>query len=114
MNQYPVLQTLANRATPPGPDARGLQQQCPPISGGAPHGGGFRSCHPGVANFLMAEGSVRFLQQSIDAVNYIPQGGAPPKTILTVGTNPHWMQLGPIGVYQALSTRPGGEAATAP
>ncbi len=76
--------------------------------------GGFRSCHPGGANFLMAEGSVRFLQQSIDAVNYIPQGGAPPKTILTVGTNPHWMQLGPIGVYQALSTRAGGEAATAP
>jgi prepilin-type processing-associated H-X9-DG protein len=42
---------------------------------------GFRSVHPGGADFLFGDGSVRFLKNSIDVT----------------------------GVYQPLSTRDGGE-----
>ena len=62
----------------------------------------------------MADGSVRFVSQTIDSIDYIPQGGSPPKTILTRGTNPNWVQAGPLGVYQALSTRSGGEVVSLP
>ena len=52
---------------------------------------GFRSFHPGGANFLYCDGSVRFIKSSISmgSPNY-----SPPIS---------------IGVYRQLSTRKGGE-----
>jgi prepilin-type N-terminal cleavage/methylation domain-containing protein/prepilin-type processing-associated H-X9-DG protein len=55
---------------------------------------GFRSPHPGGVNFLFGDGSVRFIKESIDMGN-IHQGGTQQ------------------GVYQALSTRKGGEVISA-
>jgi prepilin-type processing-associated H-X9-DG protein len=55
---------------------------------------GFRSLHPGGANFLFGDGSVRFLKASIDI-------GAP-----VWSTNPTQVN---IGIYRKLSTRAGGE-----
>ncbi len=52
---------------------------------------GFRSFHPGGANFLFADGSVHFLKQTINMG--VPSLG-PPKN---------------IGVYRQLGTRAGGE-----
>jgi prepilin-type N-terminal cleavage/methylation domain-containing protein/prepilin-type processing-associated H-X9-DG protein len=58
---------------------------------------GFRSRHPGGANFLMGDGSVRFIKESINLA------GAPNPTtgLLT------------LGVFRALSTRKGGEVISA-
>ncbi len=53
-------------------------------------GHGFRSLHPGGANFLFGDGSVRFLKDTIDTGN-VHQGGDD------------------IGVYRKISTRQGGE-----
>jgi prepilin-type processing-associated H-X9-DG protein len=52
---------------------------------------GFRSSHPGGANFLFCDGSARFIKQTIDMgnPNYTPPIG--------------------IGVYRQLSTRKAGE-----
>ena len=52
---------------------------------------GFRSQHPGGANFLFCDGSVRFLKETIDM------------------GNPDYIPPGAYGVYRSLSTRKGGE-----
>jgi prepilin-type N-terminal cleavage/methylation domain-containing protein/prepilin-type processing-associated H-X9-DG protein len=70
----------------PSPDARVAGQY------------GFRSLHPGGANFLFGDGSVHFLKASIDI-------GAP-----AWSTNPSQVN---IGVYRKLSTRAGGETISA-
>jgi prepilin-type N-terminal cleavage/methylation domain-containing protein/prepilin-type processing-associated H-X9-DG protein len=58
---------------------------------------GFRSFHPGGANFLFADGSVRFLKATIDM-------GSP-----TYSAN---LSQNNSGVYRRLSTRVGGEVIT--
>jgi len=71
------------------------------------------SRHPGGSNFMMADGSVRFLKETIDGWP-VDQFGNPTGVIDPSGTfeGTALYSLKPgarLGVYQALSTRSGGE-----
>jgi prepilin-type N-terminal cleavage/methylation domain-containing protein/prepilin-type processing-associated H-X9-DG protein len=65
---------------------------------------GFRSLHPGGANFAFGDGSVHFIKNSIDMGNLhtlnVPGGSNLPPNAS-------------VGVYRALSTRKGGETISA-
>jgi prepilin-type processing-associated H-X9-DG protein len=101
LNSNPVVETLANAGT-----GSGLILEQSPIacssraSGGKHYTSNFRSPHPSGCNFLMADGSAKFILETIDSRTY---------SYSTAPTQP------PLyGLYQQLSTRGGSEPAAVP
>ena len=69
---------------------------------------GASSLHPGGLNGLMGDGSVRFIKETIQSWPVDPLTGYPPGAYKTGGG--WWENVPKPGVWQALSTRSGGEA----
>jgi prepilin-type N-terminal cleavage/methylation domain-containing protein/prepilin-type processing-associated H-X9-DG protein len=68
------------------------------------------SYHPGGVNVAFLDGSVRFLKDTIDSWKNDPNTGMPAGVTRTLNTRVYLVAPGAkVGVYQALSTRAGGE-----
>jgi len=66
------------------------------------------SLHPGGANFCMSDGSVKFIKETINAWPFRQSDGIPTNVFVDATTG-LFSNTPPGGVYQALSTRAGGE-----
>ena len=71
---------------------------------------GASSSHPGGTNVAMADGSVRFVRDSIDSWSWNPFTGRPAGIVAEPAG--WWSAVPPSGLWQQLSTRAGGEVAT--
>ena len=65
------------------------------------------SLHPGGVNVVMGDGSVRFIKETIESWPYDPSTGNPVGAVQSV--EGWWGSPPPPGIWQALSTRAGGE-----
>jgi prepilin-type processing-associated H-X9-DG protein len=78
---------------------------------GYAHARAASSNHPGGVNVLMADGSARFVRESIDTWAFDRYSGQPVGAVRTAGG--WWSALPSGGVWQGLATRAGGELISA-
>jgi prepilin-type processing-associated H-X9-DG protein len=106
--------TMYTSLYPPNPFSRFSQDRSyPGIDTGIDdrYASAASSFHPGGANFALSDGSVRFIKDTIDTWASDATTGWP--LGLTVSPGPYtgniYSMSKPLGVYQMLSTRHGGE-----
>jgi prepilin-type N-terminal cleavage/methylation domain-containing protein/prepilin-type processing-associated H-X9-DG protein len=122
LNQQPVMQTKAIAASLVWTPGTAFCNSTINANPGPHLVSGFRAAHTSGGNFLMADGGVKYIPTTINSATYYGINTASgailnPPGPLTTGTYPNYvmnMTPGAVGVYQQLSTRAGGEAASPP